>query len=40
MQRYQEAGDCYRKALELDPDYEIAKERLNDVELILRSEGQ
>ncbi len=37
--RYREAADCYRKALEIDPDYELAKERLSDVELILRTEG-
>jgi len=33
---YREAMACYRRALEIDPDYEIAKERLCDVELILR----
>jgi tetratricopeptide (TPR) repeat protein len=33
--QYSEAADCYRKALEIDPDYEIAKKRLTDVELIL-----
>lgn len=37
--RYQEAADCYRRALEIDPDYEIAKERLADVELIIGHKG-
>ena len=37
--RYGDAADCYRKALEIDPDYEIARERLEDVELILGGEG-
>jgi tetratricopeptide (TPR) repeat protein len=36
--RYQEAADCYRRAIELDPTYEIAKVRLHDVELILNPE--
>jgi len=37
--RYRDAADCYRKALEIDPKYEIARERLEDVELILNCEG-
>ena len=37
--RYQDAADCYRKALEIDPDYDIAKERLEDVELIISQQG-
>lgn len=37
--RYRESAECYRKALEIDPDYDIAKERLSDVELILKSES-
>jgi tetratricopeptide (TPR) repeat protein len=36
--KFRESAECYRRALEIDPDYEIAKERLADVELILRSE--
>lgn len=39
-QQYPEAADCYRKALKIDPDYELAKERLADVELILECQGQ
>jgi tetratricopeptide (TPR) repeat protein len=35
QRRYQEALDCFRRALEIDPDYEIAKQRLNDIESIL-----
>jgi len=34
-QRYQEAAECYRKALEIAPKYEIARERLDDVRLVL-----
>lgn len=34
-QRCEEAAECYRKALKIDPDYAIARERLEDVELIL-----
>ena len=37
--RYHDAADCYRKALEIDPDYEIARERLEDVDLIIAHEG-
>lgn len=37
--RYSEAADCYRRALEIDPDYDIAHERLRDVELILKDNG-
>jgi tetratricopeptide (TPR) repeat protein len=37
--RYHDAADCYRKALEIDPNYEIAKERLEDVELIIARVG-
>jgi len=36
--RYQDAADCYRKALEIDPHYDIAKQRLEDVELIIAGE--
>ena len=37
--RYEDAADCYRKALEIDPDYQIARERLADVNLIIAHEG-
>lgn len=37
--RYSEAADCYRRALDIDPDYDIARERLGDVELILKDNG-
>lgn len=33
--RYYDAADCYRRALEIDPDYQIARKRLEDVELII-----
>jgi tetratricopeptide (TPR) repeat protein len=35
LKRYEEAAEAYRGALRLDPDYEIAKKRLEDVERIL-----
>ncbi|HEU0039702.1 MAG TPA: tetratricopeptide repeat protein, partial [Verrucomicrobiae bacterium] len=34
--RYEEAIECYRKALNIDPKYGIAKKRLRDAELALR----
>jgi len=39
QQRYEEAGVMYRRALEIDPDYEVAKKRLADVERILNFEN-
>jgi tetratricopeptide (TPR) repeat protein len=38
LKRYDEAAEAYREALRLDPDYDIAKERLEDVERILADE--
>ena len=35
QQRYEEAEQCYQHALELDPDYEVAKLRLKDVQQVL-----
>lgn len=35
QKRYEEAAQCYRKALELDPEYKLAKIRLADVEAVL-----
>jgi tetratricopeptide (TPR) repeat protein len=37
LKRYEEAAGAYREALRLDPDYEIARKRLEDVERILAS---
>ena len=37
---YQEARDCYRKALEIDPDYAMAKTRLADVEGVIAYRGE
>lgn len=37
--QYHEAAECYRKALEIDPDYEVAKKRLIDVNHILEHQG-
>jgi tetratricopeptide (TPR) repeat protein len=34
--RYQEAIKCYRKAIEIDPNYVIAKKRLKDALLVLQ----
>ena len=39
LKRYDEAAEAYREALRLDPDYDIAKERLEDVERILADEA-
>jgi tetratricopeptide (TPR) repeat protein len=36
--RFREAADCYERAVEIDAEYEAAKERLNDVQLILNYE--
>lgn len=33
--QYEEARECYVKALEIDPDYTMAKKRLRDIDLIL-----
>jgi tetratricopeptide (TPR) repeat protein len=38
--RYCEAADCYRRALEIVPDYDSARARLSDVELILKDSGE
>jgi tetratricopeptide (TPR) repeat protein len=35
QRHYEDARDCFRRALEIDPDYEIARERLNDMESVL-----
>ena len=37
--RYRDAADCYRRAIVIDPEYDIARERLSDVELILEDNG-
>jgi tetratricopeptide (TPR) repeat protein len=39
MRRYSEAQDCYRRALEIDPNYRIAQTRLEDVSRILALEA-
>ena len=35
QRRYEEARNCYMRALEIDPEYEWAKHRLEDVERVL-----
>jgi tetratricopeptide (TPR) repeat protein len=35
QRRYKESRDCIRRALEIEPDYEIAKDRLDDIESVL-----
>jgi tetratricopeptide (TPR) repeat protein len=35
QRKYSEAQKCYKKSLELDPDYDLAKKRLEDVEKII-----
>jgi len=37
QERFDEARECYLKALEIDPDYELAKESLSDVQHVLNS---
>ena len=36
QRRYSEAKQCYLKALEIDSEYKLAKERLEDVERIIK----
>ncbi len=36
QERYEEAAECYQKALTLDPNYKLAKLRLRDVNKILK----
>lgn len=40
QRRYTEARDCYLRALEIDPNYSIAKKRLADVELVIKNQGK
>ena len=35
QKRFEEARDCYLRALEIDPDYSIARKRLADVERVI-----
>ena len=35
QKRYQEALDCYERALEIDPEYKIAAERLEDIRKVI-----
>ena len=40
QKRYDEARDCYLRALEIDPDYSIARKRLADVERAIEKLGE
>jgi tetratricopeptide (TPR) repeat protein len=40
QKRYSEARECYLRAIEIDSEYTIAKERLADVELVISREGE
>ena len=40
QKEYDEARRCYIRALEIDPDYQIAKDRLEDVDCLLKYEGK
>ena len=40
QKRYEEARDCYLRAIEIDPDYSIAKKRLADVERVIKNQGE
>lgn len=37
--RYHEAVDCYQMALKINPEYQMAKDRLTDIELIFQNVG-
>jgi tetratricopeptide (TPR) repeat protein len=37
LKRYPEAIDAYQTALRIDPDYDLAKKRLKDLELLLEA---
>ena len=39
QRKYIEARDCYRKALEMDPDYILAQKALTDVEAAIKHSG-
>lgn len=38
--QYTEAKSCYIRAIEIDPNYGIAKARLEDLEILLRYQGE
>lgn len=40
QKRYQEARDCYLRALEIDPNYSAARKRLADVDRVLAIQGE
>lgn len=41
QKRYDEARECYERAIEIDPDYEIAKKRLDDLDCLQKyKEGE
>jgi tetratricopeptide (TPR) repeat protein len=35
-EQFEKAKECYQKALEIDPEYEMAQKRLTDVEQVLK----
>lgn len=40
QKRYEEARDCYLRALEIDPEYTIAQKRLAEVERVIIDKGE
>jgi len=40
QKKYDEARRCYVRAIEIDPDYEIAKSRLDDLDRLLKYQGE
>ena len=40
QKKYDEARRCYVRAIEIDPDYEIAKSRLEDLDRLLKYQGE
>jgi tetratricopeptide (TPR) repeat protein len=39
QERFQEAADCFREAISIDPDYRVARRALRDVERCLKWAG-
>jgi len=40
QKRYDEARECYLRALEVDPEYSIAGKRLEDLDRVLKDKGE
>lgn len=40
QRKHEEARGCYVRAIEIDPDYEIAKDRIEDLDRLLKYQGE